>query len=331
MNIDAALQFLAGAAKILITTHIRPDGDAVGSCAGLKNALENSPDKAEVQILFLSRPPYNYEFLIPVGSMILGTELSEEEVSAGRLDGFDRIVVVDTAASRQLEPIAGYLQQRQEDVLVLDHHLSGDISAGCRVVDTTASAAGEMVYRLVQRAGWELGAEGRKALFAAIGTDTGWFQFSNSSARAFAVASELIEQGVAADVLYQQLFLSEPLEKLRLTALALESLELHCEGQLAVFSITFDMLHRSGADRTHLENIVNEPMRIGSVVATVLLVELDDGGTRCSLRSKRQVDVNEVANQFGGGGHARAAGVTFTDALPQAREKLIKAIHPLLD
>ena len=108
--------------------------------------------------------------------------------------------------------------------------------------------------------------------------------------------------------------------------MALDTLQLYADDQLAVMQITNEMLARSGAKRTHIENIVNEPHQIGTVNAVLLLVELKDGSTRCSLRSKRLLDVDAIARRFGGGGHARAAGLTIKEPLPDARGKIIDAM-----
>jgi bifunctional oligoribonuclease and PAP phosphatase NrnA len=106
----------------------------------------------------------------------------------------------------------------------------------------------------------------------------------------------------------------------------MDTLELHCNGRLAVMYISNEMLAACGAQRSDIENIVNEPQSISSVVSAILLIEQDDGGTRCSLRSKDIIDVNAIARQFGGGGHARAAGLTVTDNLTATKEKLVSII-----
>jgi bifunctional oligoribonuclease and PAP phosphatase NrnA len=331
MNYQHAIPLLESARKILITAHVRPDGDAVGSVAALKLAIEQAPGRrvqdGSVDMLFLGPVPEVYQFVLPGPALIWGHDMTGEQVEAGALDRYDWMVVVDTRAVRQLPGIGEYLQKRQKEVLVIDHHLAGDEIGTVRLIDSGACAAGELVYELIRQGGWPMDRRVAAALLVAIGTDTGWFRFENASPRAFRIAAELIEAGAAADEIYQKLFQNDPPERLRLLALTLDTLELDTTGRLAVMHITKDMLERSGASRSHVENIVNMPQQIGTVIVTALLVEEEDGGTRCSLRSKSTVDVNAVAQQFGGGGHARAAGLTMPDGLTEARTKMIAVLN----
>ena len=169
-----------------------------------------------------------------------------------------------------------------------------------------------------------------QALLAAIGTDTGWFRFENSSARAYAIAGDLVAAGARPQEVYRQLFETFPPVRLKLMSLALQSVQLHCQGRLATMKITNDMLSQSGASRGHIENIVNECAQVGSLSAWALLVEQADGGTRCSLRSRAGVDVNAVAGQLGGGGHARAAGATLEGSPDQAERIIVDAVGKAL-
>lgn len=329
---DAIAQIRA-AQCVLITTHVRPDGDAVGSVCALDHvitaaaALENRP--CTTQLLFLSSVPQQYRFMLPRSPWVLGEDIAPAEISAGRLDDFDLIIVADTSAERQLLGISDYLKQRR-GVLVVDHHLAGDGIGTSRIVDTQAAAAGQIVFELCRAAGWCLDGPAAAALFVAITTDTGWFHFQNASAAALGIAGELIAAGAQPDRLYRQLFQNFPPQRLHLRGGTLQSLELHCDDRLALMQITNAMLSQTGADRSHIENIVNEPMEIGSLEAAVLLVEQDDGSTRCSLRSRELVDVNEVAGSLGGGGHARAAGLTLELPISQARDKILGAMTQAL-
>jgi len=307
----------------------------------LKNVIEKQSHQKErdcqVQLLLLSSVSNSYQFLLPDDTWFLGCQITREQIDAGALDDFDLIMVVDTSAMRQLEGIAKYLLRQSQTadssqkLIIIDHHLSGDLTGDCSLTNTSACAAGEIVYNLFQQAGWPLDENSAAALFVAVGTDTGWFRFENTSSRTFQIAGELIRCGAQPDQLYQQVYQNDPPEKLKLLALTLQTLQLYARDRLAVIEITKDMLSNCGAKHTHIENIVNEPHQIGSVIAVLLFVEQEDGTTRVSLRSKSLVDVNEIARQFGGGGHARAAGVTLSDPIPQAREKLINAVTTTLD
>jgi phosphoesterase RecJ-like protein len=335
MNFDQAIKLIESAQNILITTHVRPDGDAVGCVVALKQLIEKSAPRVglacNIQLLFLSSIPANYQFLLCEPPWILGADLTKEQIEQGELDRFDLIVILDTGALRQLPDLDKYLSRREKPILVIDHHLNGDDLGTCQLIDTAAAATGEIIFDLAQHAGWPLNEEIASALFAAIGADTGWVRFPNTSAHTLEIAARLVAAGAEPDHLYRELMQSYPPERLKLLALTLQTLELLCDNRLAVMHITKDMLAQSGAERTLIENIVNEPQQIASVVVSLLLVERDDGATRASLRSREPVDVSKIAQQFGGGGHAQAAGATLNLPLHQARRTLIEAVAKALN
>lgn len=323
-----AIALIQNAQRVLLTTHIRPDGDAAGSLIAIERAINASG--AAAQLLFLSSLPEPYCLGFQNPPWLLGKDITEEQITAGRLDRFDLIIVVDTSAERQLPGVADYLKKRSHGVLVLDHHQGSDPLGTCRIIDTNACAAGELAFDLYRAAGWKLDPTTATALFMAIASDTGWFRFQNTSAKALRMAGELVAAGAQSDLLYRRLYQQYPPARLRLRALAMATLELHCHDKLALMHITKAMLTESGAPRGLIENIVNEPMEIGSVEAVALLVEQDNGQTRCSLRSREIIDVNAIAQTLGGGGHARAAGLTLDLNIPQARQKIIDTISPAL-
>ncbi len=331
IDFQPALKAIQSARHILLTTHARPDGDALGCLAALEAGIGVANPQAQTQVLLLTPCPDHYRFLLRHEPWLMGQHLTEEQVKTGRLDAFDVIVIADTAAKRQLPGIGDYLTARKTGVVVFDHHLSSDHIGTVRAVDTTAAAAGEIVFALFQAGGWPVEPFTADALFTAIATDTGWFRFENVHADTLKIAGQLVAAGARPDVLYRCLFQEFPPERLRLQVRMMETLELHENNRLAVMHITNDMLRETGARRGHIENLVNEPMQIGSVEAVLLLVEQEDATTRASLRSRCHLDVNAVAQTFGGGGHARAAGVTLNEALAPAREKLLTAMKSALN
>ena len=335
MNFDQAIQQIESAQNILITTHVRPDGDAVGCVAALKRLIERSAQRdgrtCKVQTLFLSPIPVNYQFLLSESPWFLDSDLKKEQIENSELDRFDLMIILDTSALRQLPDICDYLGKREKSILVIDHHLNGDDLGVCHLLNANAAATGEIIFDLAQHADWPLDEKTASALFAAIGADTGWFRFSNTSAHTFEIAARLVAAGAKPDLLYRKLLQSYPPERLQLLSLTLQTLELLCDNRLALMQITQDMLAQSGADRALIENIVNEPQQIASVVVSLLLVERDDGAVRASLRSREPVDISKIARQFGGGGHAQAAGATLDLTILDAKQKLIQAITDVLN
>ena len=331
---QTAQALVQAAARVLITTHVRPDGDAIGSIVALQDIITTvavqQSRPLETQLLLLSEEPDHYQFLLDDSRWIMGRHLDPADLPA-RLDAFDLIIVADTCALQQLPEIGPYLLNRTQPVLVIDHHLSRDPIGTCQLFDTDAAAAAQIVFDFATAASWPISPTAAAALFAGLCTDTGWFRFENASPACYQTAAQLIAAGARPEHLYHQLFQNFPIQRTRLIAEALRTVELHCSDRLAVMQITRAMLADTGASRSHIENIINECHQIGSVLATILLVEQDDGTTRCSFRSRAQgPDVNVVACQFGGGGHARAAGARLPDPLPQARTKLITVLTAAL-
>ena len=332
MNFDQAAQLIESAANILITTHVRPDGDAIGSAGALKRIIRQNAQRRQknctVEAFFLSNIPDNYQFLLTEPSLIMGQQIDQEQINTGQLDRFDLIIVLDTNSKQQLPSIADYLTARSAPVLVIDHHLGEAALGSHHLINQDAAATGQIVFDLACHARWTIDQTAAADLFAALATDTGWFRFQNASASAYACASKLIHAGAIPNQLYRQLFESFPPERLTLLAMTLATLELHCDDRLAIMHITNDMLAQSRAKRSHIENIINESQQIASVIVSVLLVEQDDATTRASFRSLGPLDVNAIATQFNGGGHAKAAGATLNIPLTQARQNIIKAITP---
>ncbi|MBI9016728.1 MAG: bifunctional oligoribonuclease/PAP phosphatase NrnA [Phycisphaerae bacterium] len=308
---NEAIEIINGAKKVLIGSHVRPDGDSVGSMVALKMAISQNCDPEQVDILMLSEPGDSYRFL--VNDYLLW---DRDIDGPAQLDDYDLVIIVDTSAIRQLPGIGDYLLERTRagklPVIVIDHHLSGDEIGNCRIIDSDCAAAGQLVYQLIDAADWDIDEMAANALFVAIATDTGWFRFSNTAAQTLFIAGDLIACGAEPDILYQQLYLSNPPERMALLAAVLATLEFHAAGRIASMYITNEMLKDCGAARSLIENIVNEPMQIGTVIGCGLFVRQENGDIRGSLRSKDIIDVNVIANKFDGGGHARAAGLTIS-------------------
>ena len=335
MNFESALNLINNARCVLLTTHIRPDGDAVGSLAALKTLIDRAARhtgrNCATELLFLSRVPDNYQFLLSdIPYLRLGEQITQEQIDAGRLDQYDLFIIADTSTQQQLPGIADYLTKHTEPILVFDHHLATDGLGSCRLINTDAAATGQIIFEFARHACWCVDPQVANALFVALSTDTGWFRFGNASASAYETAAQLVAAGAQPAALYKKLFQDFPPERLKLIALTLQTLELHCVGRLALMQITNQMLRDSGAKRTHIENIINESQQIGSVTVSVLLVEQEDGTTRVSFRSRGPVDVNVIAAQFNGGGHAQAAGATLDLPLNEAKPKILSAISDAL-
>ncbi len=321
-----AAERIGSARRILITTHARADGDAIGSAAGLQRVLAQRGQQVET---FVHEPvPGRYAFLPGVG----GLRVWEAGKVAEALADVDLLVIVDTCAASQLGDVGEELSRADVYKLAIDHHLTPGPVADALLLDTSAGACAQIITQLCEQAGWPIDAEAATLLYTGLATDTGWFRFSNADAAAFATAGRLVDAGARPNELYERLYLNEPEPRVRLIGEVLSSFELLADGRLAVIRLTSDMIARCGATQQMTEDIINEPQRIGSVVACLLLAEPDgEGPVRVSFRSKRDVDVEAIARQFGGGGHARAAGAKIPGTLDVAYEQVVPVLVRALE
>lgn len=300
---------LEASRNVLVTTHVRPDGDALGSAAAMMLAMRRRGIANE--LLLLSHWPAKYGFLHD--QLAIACHDAEKAWPTGLdLQAFDAILVVDTGTWSQLpglqEKLGGFAGKK----LVIDHHRTQESWADLKLVSTEAGAAGEIVAELLDQWQVPFDSEIATALFIAITTDTGWFQFSNTRPYTLRLAARLLEADVNMDDIYKRLYQAERRERVRLQTRAMQSLELLAGGKLAVMTIRKGDFHDTGASVPDTENLINVPMQIGSVEVSILIAEpIDFGPTRVSLRSKGAIDVSKFAERFGGGGHARAAGFTL--------------------
>ncbi len=315
---------LSGRQRVLITTHVRPDGDALGSTAALSLGLRKLGIASEV--LLLSHLPSKYAFIFQdLGIHYLDAEKGFPESFS--LDKYDAFLVADTGTWSQLPGLQERVTAYKGPKLVLDHHLTQEDWADVKLVDTTAAAAAEIVGELLVRWDIEIDSHIATALFLGIVTDTGWFQFSNTRPHTMRVAAKLMEAGVDTDLMYQHLYQNERAERVALQTRAMQSLELLAEKRLAVMRVTKADFAETNAGVPSTENLINVPLQIATVQASILLVEPPEGGQiRISLRSKGQIDCARFAEQFGGGGHARAAGLKLNNTLQQAHDQVVTAM-----
>jgi phosphoesterase RecJ-like protein len=312
---------IAAAGRLLLTTHARPDGDALGSVLALHLACQAAGK--ESSILLLDEVPRRYQFLfdnlaLPPRPADLNAAFEEAAAQA------DKIVVLDTCSIGQLKPIAPGLAKVRQKVIVIDHHATADDLTSCYWRDASYSAVGGMVVDLLEELGWPLTPAVAQPLMTAIVTDTGWMHYSNTDARTLRCLAKLIGAGMKPDVLYARLYQCDRPQRVRLLSAALDSLELHADDRLAMMVLTLDDFARTGAGQDETEDFASEPLRIASVELAVTLIEQGGGEVRANLRSRGVVDVSMLARMFGGGGHARAAGFRSREGLTALEAALLE-------
>lgn len=318
------LQTLSQARRVLLTTHVRPDGDALGSAAAMALALRHKG--IDVTVLLLSRLPTKYAFVFQACNIqhIAGDNGVPDGFS---LDGFDAFLVVDTGTWSQLPGLREHVEAFKGAKLVVDHHLTQENWATHKLVITEAAAAGEIVAELIEQWNVPITQPMATALYVALVSDTGWFMFSSTRPYTLRLAARLLEAGVNNDEVYQLLYQNERAERVRLQARAMNSLELLADNRVAVMSIAKSDFVETRAGVNDTENLINVPLQIRTVQASVLLTEPPEGGPiRVSFRSKGQIDCSKFAEQFQGGGHARAAGAKIDGTLGDVHARIVGAL-----
>jgi phosphoesterase RecJ-like protein len=313
---------------IVVTTHRKPDGDAIGSVIGLCRGLESIGKK--VENLFIG--PIEHGLALSVGNSKL--RLVEE-------DGLpteepDLIIVADTGAWSQLEALEPWLRERKDCVIGLDHHTNGDDVAPDRIVDVSAASCAQVVMSLFDEMNIDFG-KGQysvaEALFIGIGTDTGWFRFSNADARCFADASRLLEHDIDRYQLYRTLEETARPARMELLQRMLASIEY--VGSVAIMILRSTDFQETNGSSTDIVGLVNTPMVLENIQAAVLLTDSDPSVTKMSFRSKPSIlgdsktliNVNTLAGHFKGGGHVHAAGARIFSPLEEVKARLIELLR----
>jgi bifunctional oligoribonuclease and PAP phosphatase NrnA len=325
------------ARRVTITTHSKPDGDAVGATLALARAVDRAGGESE--IVYAGPWPARFDPVVASDRPVrIESEISERDK---RLSEPDAVMVLDTGSWGQLREIAPWLRSRRDKAAIIDHHRAGAADvAPRRLIDPEACAACELVADVCVRllgldSPARLPAEIAEPLYLGVASDTGWFRHANTTPAALRLASDLLAAGVDHPRLYQRVEQGDRAERLRLIARALTSLELHEEGRVAVSSITKKDFEATGGTQGDTGGFAEIPMSIGSVRVSAALTEVD-GEIRVSLRSKSAdgahglVDVNAVASALGGGGHIQAAGARLTGSVESARQRVLQAIRERL-
>ncbi len=308
--------------RFLLTTHIRPDGDGLGSMLALAEALQGQGKEARMVIA--STFPPRYHFLDPQDRIARFDEPGPED------RGAEVIVVLDTGTWNQLGSFAPFLREEPAVKVVIDHHQTQDDLGALRLVDTTVEATGRLIHQALAALGAPLEPRTASLLFVALAMDTGWFRHNNTTPATLALAADLVAAGARPDLLYEELFERNSLERLRLLGLVLERLQLALDGRVAYTEIHREDYATTGAVPQDSEDLVNYTRSLQGVEVGLFFMEQPRGGIKVSFRSRETVDVARLAERFGGGGHRQASGAMLQTSLEEARALVLQALADVL-
>jgi len=309
---DRILAVLQENKRFLIVSHTNPDGDSIGSQLALASIIKDLG--GHVNIFSADPVPANYHFLPGV-----------EQIEVGKPSGrWDVLIALD---SSDIGRIGIGLEEVKYDVLInIDHHICNQNFGDINWVEPDCAAVGEMIFEILEGLGLPLGIERAICIYTAIVTDSGCFQYMNTSARTHLLVARLLEEGIHPTEIAEKVFDTKSLQQMHLLGKALLTLQVGLEGKVAWFVITRDMCKDTGTTIDESEGFVDYVRALKGVEVALCFVEISETRTKVSMRSKGRVDVNKIASSFGGGGHRSAAGCIVKAPLEEAKRVMLELI-----
>jgi len=304
--------------RFLISSHVRLDGDALGSELALYYALRDMGKEAV--IYNQDKTPRIYTFLPGIDTVVH---------SLDSLDGYDAVFLLDCS---DLERVGDEWSRIgvMGTVVNIDHHVSNDFFSAYSLVDVDASSTGEILYRLMHDMGVTITKDIAVNLYTAILTDTGSFRYSNTGSFTFTVASKLVQAGADPRWVAENVYEARSNEQMQLLREALGSLELYEDIKTGVMVVSRTMMRKTGAMPEHSEGFVDVIRSMGSVTVAVLFQEISQDYYKISLRSKGDVNVEKIASHFGGGGHVNASACRIAGDIGTVKKKLLDVLRASL-
>jgi phosphoesterase RecJ-like protein len=316
--IDRIIETIGQSHSICVAGHVRPDGDCIGSQVGLSLALRKQGK--DVTCWNEDAVPQKYAFLDP--------EHLVQKPSGPR--EFDLLICTDCASFERLGNVGAAAQRKC--LINIDHHQSNTRYGEVNWISAREASTGELIFRLLQAARWPITPAIADCLFTAVSTDTGSFQYSTARPLTYHTAGELVKLGAHVETICHEVYQSFSLSRVRLLKHLYNHFHLAHRDQIAYLWLKKKDYARTGADRSDTEGLIDHIRAIEPVVVAVIFEEAEPELTRISLRSKTsRIDVNQIASQFGGGGHIAAAGARVPGRPLSVQRRVIAAVKKALD
>jgi len=300
---------LALSDHFLVTSHINPDGDAIGSLLAMTSLLRGMGK--DVTPVLQDEVPRRYSFLPGVEDILTPEKAAQK-------GPFEILLILDAGHTERIGKVVEILPEDYK-LMIIDHHIKEDFAGESYYIDSNASATAELVFEVYEELGVEISEETAMALYTGIMTDTGRFRFQNTTAKAFKISAALLEKGINPSGITKQVFYSNPVETVETLSKVLGRIELSPDGKIATTFIT------SEEAKIDHEGFVNHLISIEGVEVAIFLRPLEENLYKGSFRSTGDVNVSEIASTFGGGGHAKAAGGKISGTLDEVKKKVVSA------
>ncbi len=297
----------------MVTSHIDPDGDAIGSAFALSFALKTLGK--ETVVYLRDKVPYRYEFLPQPASLV-------HEIPAKQ---FDAIFAVDCGDFFRIGD--GHEKLKEKGLIInIDHHDTNEAFGFLNIIDGRASSTAEIVYTILKALDVRIDFEIAVNIYTAILTDTGSFRYASTNSKAFIICEEMTHFGVIPSYVAEKVYESHPKERFLLLCGALATLETHYDNRLAIMYITDELFRQVGGSKEQTEGFVEFLKEMRGVELAVVARQTGESRYKISMRSKGKIDVAAIAGRFGGGGHKNAAGCTIEGAIDQVKKLLVEAM-----
>lgn len=305
-----------------VVSHVRPDGDAIGSILALGHALEQLGKT--VRYLNNDGCPESLTFLP-------GSEKVEVSSEVGILD-LDVAITLDTAAHARIGEGSLAAVGNAKVLINIDHHISNPGYGDLNYIDSNSPATGQIIYDLLTELDWPISEISRDSIYVAVSTDTGSFQYPGTTRRTYEMAADLVGRGLDVGEINQLTYDNQPYRKVELMRSLLNSLDRSQDGRLVWWDLRMPTKEELGLIDDDTEGMIDFIRSVRGVVVAVFFEDLEEGKVRVSMRSKdRRVNASEICGVFGGGGHALAAGIRMSGPLEDAREKVLGEVRKALN
>jgi phosphoesterase RecJ-like protein len=320
-ELQPAIDFITRTARFIITAHETPDGDAIGSECAMQRALEAMGKTA---LIFNADPtPRKFQYLDPQGTI---TILERAEQLPADIADY-ALLMLDTNDVHNIGSVADIAIPRVREYFIIDHHEQDeDIQAG-NLIQKSASSTAEILYQIIRAMGVPMDFAMAQALFTAIVFDTGSFIYPKTTALTFEIARDLVSLGVEPNAVYTRVYESNSISALVLQSRVLATLELLLDSHVAVLTLRREMIIDSQANYEEADQLINIPLKSEDVRVSVFFKENLEGILRCSIRSKGNINVADIAQLFGGGGHKTAAGFKCRESIEVTKTIVLEKLR----
>jgi len=314
-------QFFENCSRILVASHIDPDGDAIGTQLAFASYLRSLGK--EVYLAREIEIPSKYRFLA-------GADAINDVNSYDKDFSISAALILECPNIGRIGQTSRFLASDVK-IVNIDHHQDNEVFGDINWIDIRASSVGEMAFEYFSQVDYRIQAETAEQLYTAILTDTGRFRYLSTTSRTMAIAGLLIEAGADPQKICDNVYYNLRPSAMKLMGKVLNSIEFFDEGSICLLTLTQDMLDQCRADQSESEGIVDFTLFTKGVLVGALLKEGNSGGTKVSLRSRNNINVAALAARYGGGGHPNASGCVIPFKLPRAKKELIKLLREARD